>query len=97
MGKIIVSEFITLDGVIEAPGGDDSLGELSGWSIPFFNQAPALSSVAEGYDTYVVMDACGLFSPSPPIAAISCLSQTSKRRIICPLLVLWSAAGPLAR
>lgn len=38
MGKIIVSEFITLDGVIEAPGGEDSLGERSGWSLPFFSE-----------------------------------------------------------
>ena len=41
MGKIIVSEFITLDGVIEAPGGEDSLGERSGWSIPYFNEETA--------------------------------------------------------
>ena len=41
MGKIIVSEFITLDGVIEAPGGEDSLGERSGWSLPYFNEETA--------------------------------------------------------
>jgi dihydrofolate reductase len=41
MGKIIVSEFITLDGVIEAPGGEDSLGERSGWSIPYFSEETA--------------------------------------------------------
>jgi dihydrofolate reductase len=41
MGKIIVSEFITLDGVIEAPGGEESLGERSGWSIPYFNEESA--------------------------------------------------------
>ena len=41
MVKIIVSEFITLDGVIEAPGGEDSLGERSGWSIPYFNEETA--------------------------------------------------------
>jgi dihydrofolate reductase len=41
MGKIIVSEFITLDGVMEAPGGEDSLGERSGWSIPYFNEETA--------------------------------------------------------
>lgn len=41
MGKLIVSEFITLDGVIEAPGGEDSLGERSGWSIPYFNEETA--------------------------------------------------------
>jgi dihydrofolate reductase len=37
MGNIIVSEFITLDGVIEAPGGEESLGELTDWTAPFFN------------------------------------------------------------
>ncbi|HLZ58034.1 MAG TPA: dihydrofolate reductase family protein [Ktedonosporobacter sp.] len=41
MGKIIVSEFVTLDGVIEAPGGEESLGERSGWSMPFFNEETA--------------------------------------------------------
>lgn len=38
MGNIVVSEFITLDGVIEAPGGEESLGEQSGWSARFFNE-----------------------------------------------------------
>ncbi|MGE5334516.1 MAG: dihydrofolate reductase family protein [Nitrososphaerota archaeon] len=38
MGRIVVSEFIPLDGVIEAPGGEESLGERSGWSIPYFNE-----------------------------------------------------------
>jgi dihydrofolate reductase len=38
MGNIIVSEFITLDGVIEAPGRENSLGEQSGWSFPLFNE-----------------------------------------------------------
>ena len=38
MGNIIVSEFITLDGVIEAPGGEGSLGEQSGWTFRFFNE-----------------------------------------------------------
>jgi dihydrofolate reductase len=35
MRKIIVSEFITLDGVMEAPGGEKSLGERSGWTLPY--------------------------------------------------------------
>ena len=39
------------------------------------DQQEGLSSLAEGYDTYVVVDVCGLFSPSPSIAAISRLSQ----------------------
>lgn len=41
MGNIVVSEFITLDGVIEAPGGEDSLGEQSGWSMPYFSEETA--------------------------------------------------------
>ena len=41
MGRIVVSEFITLDGVIEAPGGEETLGERSGWSIPYFNEETA--------------------------------------------------------
>jgi len=47
MGKLIVSEFITLDGVIEAPGGDDSLGERSGWSMPYFNEETAKFKLAD--------------------------------------------------
>jgi dihydrofolate reductase len=41
MRKVIVSEFVTLDGVIEAPGGEDSLGERSGWSAPFWSEEAA--------------------------------------------------------
>lgn len=43
MRKIIVQEFISLDGVIQAPGGveeDKSNGfEYGGWTAPFFYQA----------------------------------------------------------
>jgi dihydrofolate reductase len=35
MGKLVVSEFISLDGVVEAPGGEESLGERSGWTFPY--------------------------------------------------------------
>lgn len=36
MGKIILSEFTTLDGVMQAPGPDDEF-EQAGWQIPFFD------------------------------------------------------------
>ena len=48
---------------------------IAGTGFEVCAQIPALSSVAEGYDTYVVLDACGTFSPSPSVAAISRLSQ----------------------
>ena len=34
MGKIVVTEFISLDGVIEAPGGGESF-KHAGWSFKF--------------------------------------------------------------
>ena len=34
MGKVVVSEFITLDGVIEDPGGAEGT-EFGGWSLRF--------------------------------------------------------------
>jgi len=38
MRKIIASLFITLDGVVEAPGsGDTTLPDKRGWSMPFTN------------------------------------------------------------
>ncbi len=45
MRKIIVQEFITLDGVMQAPGGpeeDTSNGfKYGGWTAPYFNEADA--------------------------------------------------------
>jgi dihydrofolate reductase len=38
MRQIVASLFITLDGVVEAPGtGDTTLPEKRGWSMPFMN------------------------------------------------------------
>jgi dihydrofolate reductase len=43
MRKIIVQEFITLDGVMQAPGGPDedttSGFKYGGWTAPYFNEA----------------------------------------------------------
>src|SRR5579885_2345726 len=37
MSRIIVSEFISLDGVIEDPGGAEGF-KHGGWSLKFFNE-----------------------------------------------------------
>jgi dihydrofolate reductase len=43
MRKIIIQEFITLDGVMQAPGGPDedttSGFKYGGWTAPYFNEA----------------------------------------------------------
>jgi dihydrofolate reductase len=38
MRKIIVSLFITLDGVIQAPGGSEEVFKYGGWSAPYFDE-----------------------------------------------------------
>ena len=38
MRKIIVSSFITLDGVMQAPGGGEEDFKYSGWSAPYFDE-----------------------------------------------------------
>lgn len=48
MRKIIVQEFITLDGVMQAPGGpdEDTAGgfKYGGWTAPYFNNADQAAS-----------------------------------------------------
>lgn len=38
MRKIIVSSFITLDGVMQAPGGGEEDFKYGGWSAPHFDK-----------------------------------------------------------
>ena len=45
MRKIIVQEFITLDGVVQAPGGPEEGFKYGGWSAPYYDAA--LDEIAE--------------------------------------------------
>jgi dihydrofolate reductase len=52
--RIVISEFMSLDGVVQAPGGEeeDTDGSFThgGWSVPFFDPAtmgPAVNEVME--------------------------------------------------
>jgi len=47
---------------------------IAGTGFDICAALPALASVAEGYDTSVVYDACGRFEPMP-VAAITRLAQ----------------------
>lgn len=45
MRKIIVSPYITLDGVMQAPGGSEDDFKYGGWSAPYYDEA--LDEIAE--------------------------------------------------
>jgi len=45
MRKIIVSPYITLDGVVQAPGGPEEDFKYGGWSAPYYDEA--LDTIAE--------------------------------------------------
>jgi dihydrofolate reductase len=48
MRQIIAGLFITLDGVVEAPGeGDTTLPDKRGWSMPFMNEEVGMSIVSQ--------------------------------------------------
>jgi dihydrofolate reductase len=52
--RIVISEFISLDGVVQAPGGPDEDRDggfrHGGWSMPFFDPDVMGSSISEGAD-----------------------------------------------
>jgi dihydrofolate reductase len=45
--QVITSAYVTLDGVMEAPGSVDSLGDRSGWSFTYSNDEAAAFKFAE--------------------------------------------------
>jgi dihydrofolate reductase len=51
--RIVISEFISLDGVIQAPGGpeEDTDGGFAhgGWSLPFFDPEVMGAAIGEGF------------------------------------------------
>lgn len=77
MRKLIVSEFVTLDGVIQAPGGQDEDRDggfaRGGWTVPywhddigksFFSLMREVDALFLGRRTYVVH--AEAFEPMPP-------------------------------
>lgn len=53
--RIVISEFISLDGVIQAPGGpeEDTDGGFAhgGWSLPFFDPEVMGAAIGEGFSS----------------------------------------------
>jgi dihydrofolate reductase len=70
MGKLIVTEFVTLDGVAQAPGGPDEDRDggfpLGGWQVPLldqesggtmFEEAQSMDALLLGRKTYEIFAA----------------------------------------
>ena len=63
MRKLLVSEFVTLDGVMQAPGGvdEDRDGgfEHGGWTIPYWHDdiGTSFTKLMEGVDALLLGDA----------------------------------------
>ncbi len=61
---------------------------IAGTGFDVCAQLPALSSVAESYDTYVVVDASGRFEPQPSVATITRLAQAGVALVNARVIVL---------
>ena len=65
---------------------------IAGTGLDLCAQFPALACVAEGYDSYVVLDACGRFAPVPSVATVSRLTQAGVILVDTRVVVLEAMA-----
>jgi len=65
---------------------------IAGTGFEVCAQLPALACVADGYDAFVALDACGLFAPVPSVAAISRLTQAGVALADARVIVLEAMA-----
>ena len=97
MRKLIVSEFMTLDGVMQAPGGkdEDTDGGFThgGWTVPFWHDSigESFDAVMKGVDalllgrrTYVTH--AEAFEPMPPGDPFGDLMNTPKHYVVSKTL-----------
>jgi dihydrofolate reductase len=95
--KLIVSEFVTLDGVMQAPGGKDEDRdggfEHGGWTLPYWHDDIGASFVALmkdvdafllGRRTYVMH--AEAFEPMPPGDPFGDLMNSSRKYVVSKTL-----------
>ncbi len=91
MRQLIVSEFVTLDGVIQAPGGKDEDRdggfEHGGWTLPSWHDDIGATFVAlmQGVDAFLLVRRtyvthAAAFEPMPPGDPFGDLMNPPKRR-----------------
>jgi len=65
---------------------------IAGTGLDVCAQLPALSCIAEGYDPYVVIEACGRFEAERAVATISRLTQADVALVNTRVIVLEAMA-----
>jgi nicotinamidase-related amidase len=65
---------------------------IAGTGLDVCAQLPALASAADGYQPYVVIDACGRFEPQPSVATVSRLTQAGVALVTTRVAVLEAMA-----
>jgi nicotinamidase-related amidase len=65
---------------------------IAGTGLDVCAQLPALASIADGYQPYVVIDACGRFDPQPSVATVSRLTQAGVALVATRVVVLEAMA-----
>lgn len=61
---------------------------IAGTGLDVCAQLPALAAAADGCDSYVVIDACGRFEPTPSVATVSRLTQAGVALVSTRVIVL---------
>lgn len=98
MRKLIVSEFMSLDGVIQAPGGKDEDRdggfEYGGWTVPYWHDDIGAAFVAMMRDTDAFLlgrrtydTHAGAFEPMPPGDFFGDLMNAPKKYVVSRTLV----------
>src|SRR5512132_1335282 len=65
---------------------------IAGTGLDVCAQLSALASAADGYQPYVVIDACGRFEPQPSVATVSRLTQAGVALVNTRVVVLEAMA-----
>jgi dihydrofolate reductase len=97
MRKLIVSEFVTLDGVMQAPGGkdEDTDGgfEYGGWTIPFWHDdiGESFGALMQGCDAFLLgrrtyVTHAEAFEPLPRGDPFGDLMNTPKHYVVSKTL-----------
>src|SRR6476619_4404339 len=97
MRKLVVSEFISLDGVIQAPGGKDEDRdggfEHGGWTLPYWHDdiGAAFGAMMQGVDAFLLgrrtyETHAGAFEPMPAGDPFGDMMNAPKKYVVSKTL-----------